>query len=138
MSRQKTVAAEVALAEFERWAEGMGLMFDEGDMNDEEQTSFKSHKTRIVGAIEFGDLVINDNDEAVYTPWRKGSSYTDPITFHEKTGATLHASDRGKKEAQKSLLMMADLCRVPTSTFNKLVGPDLKTCEALYILLMTG
>lgn len=129
---------EVALAEFDRFVDEMGLLLDPADMDAEDKTAFEKQKTRIVDAIMKGNLVINDNGEAVYTPYRNASRHKEPITFHERTGASVLAMD-GKKKNQdmaKTYAIMAEMCRVHASTFAGLAGPDIKVCEAIYALLM--
>ena len=135
---EPTVATEVAEAEFDRFAEGMDLDLDTSDMDAEDLTAFTKQKKRILKAIQKGALVFNDNDEAVYTPHRPASKHKDPITFHERTGASLMAMDNKKKnhDVAKTYAVMADMCRVPAATFAGLAGEDGKVCEALYALLM--
>ena len=81
------VAAEVALKEFERFAEEMDLDIDTAAMDDEDLTAFNKQRSRIVRAIERGNLVINEDGEAVYTPINTRSRHAEALTFHERTGA---------------------------------------------------
>jgi len=132
------ISNEVALAEFDRFVDEMGLLIDPAQMDAEDKTAFEKQKARIVDAIEKGHLVINENGEAVYTPHRNASRHKEPITFHERTGASVLAMD-GKKKNQdmaKTYAIMAEMCKVHPSTFASLAGPDIKVCEAIYALLM--
>lgn len=132
------VATEVAEQEFERFADEMDLELDTSLMDVEDLTAFNKQKNRIIRAIERGNLVINENGEAVYTPGNKRSKHTDPITFHERTGASLMAMDGKKKghDVAKTYAVLADMCKVHPSVFAGLAGTDVKICEALFALLM--
>jgi hypothetical protein len=137
-SKENKVAREVAEQEFERFAEEMDLDLDTSSMDAEDLTAFNKQKGRLIRAIERGSLVINENGEAVYTPANPGSKHQDPITFHERTGASLMAMDGKKKghDVAKTYAVMADMCKVHPSTFAGLKGTDVKVCEALFALLM--
>lgn len=132
------VVKEMAEQEFDRFADAMDLDLDTSFMDEDDLTGFTKQKNRVVRAIERGHLVINDKGEAVYTPYRKGSTHKDPITFHERTGASIMAMDGKKKghNAAKMYAVLADMCRVHPKTFAGLVGEDVKVCEALFAFLM--
>ena len=134
----KLVATEVAESEFERFTEAMDLDFDTSKMDSEDLTAFEKQKSKMIRAIEKGALVFNDDGEAVYTPQHRRSKHQDAITFRERTGASLIASD-GKKKNQdmaKTYAVMADMCGVHQRVFAGLVGIDAKVCESIYALLM--
>lgn len=134
----KKITEEVALQEFDRWADEMDLHFDTSDMDAEDLTEFNKQKGKITRAIEQGHLVINDSGEAVFTPYRAGSKHQDAITFHERAGGSLMAMDGKKKghDVAKGYAVMADMCRVHPGVFAGLVGSDIKICEAIFSLLM--
>ena len=132
------VATEAAEAEFDRFIDCMDLDIDAARMDTEDLTAFEKQKSKIVREIARGNLVINDNGEAVFTPSNKKSKYKEAITFHERTGASLMATDGKKKnqDAAKTYAMLADMCKVSPKVFAGLVGTDVKVCEALFALLM--
>lgn len=132
------IAPEMAAQEFERWTEAMDIDIDESRMDDEDKTAFDKQKNKILRAIERGHLVFNDNDEAVYTPHRPESKHKEPLTFHERTGASLMAMDGKKKghDVAKTYAIMGSMCKVHQNVFAGLVGADIKVCEALFALLM--
>lgn len=132
------VALEVAEKEFNRFVEEMDLDLDTALMDAEDLTAFTKQKNRIIRAIQRGNLVVNENGEAVYTPFNKGSKHKEPLTFHERTGASLMAMDGKKKnhDVAKTYAVLADMCRVHQSVFAGLAGTDVKVCEALFALLM--
>lgn len=129
---------ETAEAEFNRFVEEMDLDLDTADMDAEDLTAFNKQKSKIVRAIQKGNLLVNDKGEAVYTPCHARSKHLDAITFHERTGASLMAMDGKKKnhDVSKTYAVMADMCKVHPSVFAGLVGADIKVCEALFALLM--
>lgn len=132
------ISREVAEQEFARFADAMDLDVDTSKLDAEDLAAFNKQRERIIRAMEVGALVINENGEAVYTPQRPTSQHKDPITFHERTGASLMAMD-GKKKGQdvaKTYAVMADMCRVHPKVFAGLAGVDIKVCEALFALLM--
>lgn len=132
------IAPEVALEEFNRFTDAMDIDGDTSRMDDEDRNAFNKQRNRILGAIEAGALIINEDGEAVYTPQNAKSGCKAPIHFHERTGASLMAADKAKKghDAAKTYAVMADMCQVHPSTFAGLVGSDIKICEALFALLM--
>lgn len=136
--KEQKVGRDVAVQEFERFAEAMDLDFDESIMDDDDISNFIKTKNRVLRAIQYGDLVINEGGEAVYTPTNAKSKITEPITFHERTGAAVMAMDGKKKghDVAKTYAVMADMCRVPPKVFAGLVGIDGKVCEAVFTLLM--
>jgi len=135
---ESKVTLEVAELEFDRFVDAMDLDLDVADMDAEDLTAFNKQKRRILKAIEKGALVINENGEAVYTKKKKKTKRQEPITFHERTGASLMAMDGKKKshEVAKTYAILGDMCRVHPSTFASMVGIDVKICEALFALLM--
>lgn len=132
------VDKETAEHEFDRFIEMMDLDLDTADMDQEDLNAFNKQKRRILRALEKGTLVINDNGEAVYTPANPKSGYKEPITFHERTGASLMAMDNKKKnhDVAKTYAVLAEMCKVNQKVFASLVGTDVKVCEALFALLM--
>ena len=134
--REFKVAEDVALSEFDRFAEEMDLDIDPANMDEDDLSTFKKQKGRIIKAMRYGDLMVNEEGEAVYTPWR--SDYRKPITFHERTGASLMAMDSKKKnhDVSKMYAVLADMTKVHQSDFAKLKGADIKICEAIFALLM--
>lgn len=135
---KEKIALEVAEAEFNRFIECMDIDADPSDMDAEDLTSFNKHKSRIIRAVQDGSLVFNEDGEAVYTPQHSRTVYKEPITFHERTGASLMAMDGKKKnhDVAKTYAVMADMCKVPPKTFAGMVGRDVRLCEALFALLV--
>ena len=137
-TKENPVALEVAEAEFDRFADKMDLDLDTSLMDAEDLGQFAKQKRRILRAMERGDLTVNEGGEAVYTPSNARSKHSDPITFHERTGASLMAMDGKKKghDVAKTYAVMSDMCRVHPNVFAGLAGNDAKVCEALFALLM--
>jgi len=135
--KKQVVDTETANAEFERFADGMDIDIDTSNMDVEDKTAFEKLQRRFINAIEQGHLVINENDEAVYTPHRKATKIKEPITFHERSGANTMAMDRSKKgqEVRKGYALMAEMCNIHPNIISGLVGTDLKICEGIFGLL---
>lgn len=132
------VDRETAEAEFDRFIEEMDVDADPAYMDEDDRGSFNKARSKIIRAIMSGLVVINENGEAVVNPKNSKSTYTDSLTFHERTGASLMAAD-GKKRNQdvaRTYSMMAEMCKTHPSTFTKLVGSDIKVCESIFALLM--
>lgn len=138
MNDKNVVNKDVAINEFEGWAAFMDLDIDVSSMDSEDATQLTKLKDRIIRGIERGSLTFNDDGEAVYTPQNSKSKHKEPITFHERTGASLMAMDGKKKnhDVAKTYAIMGEMCKVHPSTFAGLVGTDVKICEALFSLLM--
>lgn len=138
MTEDKLINEQVAKEEFDRWVDAMDLDLDTAVMDAEDLTAFNKQKRRILRALERGSLVISEAGEAVYTPRNPNTRNRDPLTFHERTGASLMAMDGKKKghEAAKTYAIMADICRTHPSTFAGMAGEDVKVCEALFAFLM--
>lgn len=136
--KEPTVAKEVAEAEFDRFVESMDLDLDETSMDAEDSTAFNKQKSRIIRAMQAGALVVNSDGEAAYVPQHPRSKYKELITFRERTGASLIATDGKKKnqDAAKTYAIMADITGLHPGVFAGLVGSDIKVCEAIYALLM--
>ena len=136
--KEYKIAVEAAEQEFETWADAMDIDTDESLMDDEDRKGFTKARGRFITAVRAGALVLNDDDEAVYTPQKDKSRYKEAITFHERTGASLMAMDGQKKnsDVRKTFAIMADMTKLPAKTFAGLVGVDIKTCESIFLLLM--
>lgn len=136
--QEEVLSRDVALLEFDRFAEQMDLDLDPASMDEDDLAGFTKQKNRILKALQNGSLIINDAGEAVYTPKNPRSNYDKPITFHERTGASLMAMDGKKKghDMAKTYAIMGDMCKVHPNTFAGLAGIDVKVCEAVFALLM--
>lgn len=132
------IDSKTAELEFDRWADAMDLDLDASLMDDKDAAAFNKQKRRALGAIESGALVIGADGLATYTPQNDKTPHKDPITFNERTGASLMAMDgKGKnQDVAKTYAMMAEMCGVTPKVFASMVGVDAKVCEALYVFLM--
>lgn len=128
---------ETAELEFYRFTDSMELDVDEKFMDEDDIKSFSKQKRRIVDAICDGSLIINDTGEPVYTP-KKSDIGVDSLTFHERTGASILSMDGKKKnhDVAKTYAIMAEITKTHPKIFAKMVGVDIKLCEAIFALLM--
>jgi hypothetical protein len=138
-NQEPKVAREVAEQEFDNFTEAMDIDNNVDAMDEEDTSSFNKFKSTIVRAIMRGSLVFNDYGEAVYTPTHKRSPlFEKEVTFHERSGASMMAADGKKKghDMARMYSVLADMCKVNTKLISGMTGPDLKVCEALFVLLM--
>lgn len=135
-NNDRKVITEVAEEEFSRWSEAMDLDLDTDKMDAEDRTAFDKQKRRIVTAIERGNLVIESDGTAVFSPSR--SDVEGPIRFNEPDGAALMAMDKGKKnhDVAKTYAVMGEITGLPAKTFARLRGSDSKVALAIFALLM--
>lgn len=127
---------EAAEQEVYRFLKAMGIKVDNLDAEDQE--AFDEHKGTLVDALRDGSLVINDDGEPVFTPQRKASRYKEPLTFHERTGADLMASDKHRPDdtVKKMFEVMASLTKTRAKVFSDMAGSDLNVCRSVFTLLM--
>ena len=132
---QPKVATEVAVAEFERFAESMDLDIAPKGMDAEDQKALDDLKRKIVGAIERGSLVVDDKGQPVFTP-QVGDR--EPITFYEPVGSTLTSMDQRKKgqDIAKMFVTLAAQTKQPVKRFADMAGRDIKVCQALITLFL--
>lgn len=135
------VASEVAEGELVRWAEAMDIVakFDDAaiqEMDDDSKRDFQANKRKIVDAIRYGRLVVNEAGEFVLTQ-QIGPS--DPITFHEPTGAAFMAMDKVSKataNVAKTFAVLAEVTGLPAQRFGAMKNRDLAVCQAIMIFLV--
>lgn len=132
------IVREMADAEFDRFTDMMDIDVDQSGMDSEDEDEMLKSKNRIVRAIQKGDLVIDDDGQAVYTPSNVNSKYDKPLVFHEQSGAAIIASDKSKKgqNMRATFAIMGEMCKVHPNVFVGLYGSDIKTCMAIFMLLM--
>lgn len=115
----------------------MDLDADAAQMTEEDAQSFRAQRRRVVGAIEAGNLVINENGEPVLTV---ESVEVDggKITFYEPTGAALMASDGKKKDDRMRQMysIMGAMTKQHANVFAKMKRRELKICEAVAVLFL--
>ncbi len=95
------IALEVAEAEFDRWAQAMGLTrkLTRAGMDADDKKSMLDQRSCLIEAMLDGHLVVDDDGQFILTP-QKGDDVT-PITFFEPDGAGLLEIDKvGKSGAQ--------------------------------------
>lgn len=138
IDKEPVISLEVAESFFDDWADSMDLELDENFMDHDDLGQYRKQKKRLVSGFMRGALRINDKSEMVFTPENPKSRYKDPITFHERTGASVMAMDGRKKghDVNKMYAVMADMCRIQVKDFAGMQGRDIKICEAICTLLM--
>jgi hypothetical protein len=133
---ESKVAREVCEAEFTRFADAMGLDLDQSHMDDDDKKSFREMQHRVFRAMERGLLVIDEKGQAVYRP--EIDDGQGPLTFREPTGATFLSMDMKKAghDQAKMMTFLGDITGQPPARFAKMMGRDLKVCQALLMLFL--
>lgn len=136
--KELKVSIEVAESELDRFAEAMDLDLDVSEMDADDLNSYTKTKRLLLRQMCAGNLIINENGEAEYTPWRPESKHKEAIVFHERSGASVLGMDGRKKghDIAKGYAAMAEMTRLHSSVFANLRGTDIKVCEAIFALLM--
>lgn len=129
---------ETASNELDIYFDEMEINTDEKILDDADIKALQKHTSRLIKAIQLGDLTFNSSGEAVLQPSHKNSTYTDPITFKERTGADVMATDSKKTThlIGRMYAVLGSMCSVHPKTFTKLCGRDIKICESIFLLLM--
>ena len=137
MGAENKVDIATAEIEFNRFVNAMDLDVSTEGMSADEKRDFTVQRDRIIGVIQSGALIVNDEGEPVYTPQRaKGE--VNAITFYEPTGASYLAMDRKKvgEDMGKLFLAMADITKTSSGIFSKMKNTDLKVCMAIVTLFL--
>lgn len=111
------VAAEVAEAEFDRMCAAMRIEHDLTELAEEELKAWEGLRDPIVKDIQRGQLIVDAEGRAVYTPIGGKA-----ITFNAPTGATLMALEtHGKgKDVSNMIAAMADMTGAGKGDFSRL------------------
>jgi len=127
------ISREFAEAEFERFAECMGLDVDESTLDGEEKSSLRESRAVFVKSVMAGRMTVNENGEPTVT-----TSEDKELTFHEPRGGTLAQSDKAKQGQAyaKMFLIMAGLTKTSPTMFSSMRRRDLKICEAITLLFL--
>lgn len=127
------VAEEVAVEEFNRFAEAMYLDIDPKGMDDDDKKGLERAKHTFVRAVMDGSLTVNEQGVPVFTP-RIGDLKA--LTFNEPKGSAFIAMD-GKKaghDVAKLYASLAELTGANPSTFARMAERDLKVCRSIFTL----
>lgn len=133
------VNKETAEDWFEDFAIAMDFETDLDSMDEDDAKSFKGFKGTVVRGIMIGSLVFDDEGQAVYTPRCKDSKlFEKPFTVKQRSGASMMEMDGIKKnhDTQKMYKVFAAMAGLRAKDIAGMVGPDIKMCEALFVLLM--
>jgi hypothetical protein len=133
MTDKFKVAEEVAAAEFERMCLAMRIETDPAELDEEELETWNELRDPIVKDIRRGQLVIDTEGRAVYTP--AGGK---PLTFNPPTGATLMALETHGKEKNVSNMAaaMADMTGVAKGDFARMPARDFQALGRLARLFL--
>ncbi len=137
VDEKPVVAKEVAEAEFERWARGMDLTEDirEDYFEGDDLKSLQATKRTVLNAMMCGSLVVDSDDQLVFTP-KLGNK--EPITFPEPDGKTLLELDLVKKghDVKKRFKLLGGWTGAGETRFTNLKRRDLNVCLAILTLFL--
>lgn len=122
------VAREVALVEFERWADVFEIDVSTDDLNEEEAKAFTAFHGKFVKRIETGAVSVDDDGAVSFTP--RGDN-GDPLKFDEPTGALLSARLKNDNDVQATRRMMAAWSGAPANRFAEMPLRDFNFCAEL-------
>jgi hypothetical protein len=133
MAEKFKVAAEVAASEFDRMCIAMRIETDLAELDEDELAEWTALRDPIVKDIQRGQLVIDTEGRAVYTPI--GGK---PLTFNAPTGATLMALEtHGKgKDVSNMTAAMADMTGQAKGDFSRMPARDFQACGRLARLFL--
>lgn len=129
---QEVVAKEVAEADFERFCNAQRIDLDFEDFTDEDRQAFEGHQKKIVKAIRRGSMVVNDQNEAVFT------CNAGTVVFKQPKASCLLAMDRAKKGQDTKAMfdVMGDMVGQHPSVFGRMDTVDAKVCLAVASLFL--
>ena len=132
------VAKEVAENDFQRFIDGADIIFDIETMDEEDRTTSEKQKARMIRAIMKGHLTVDTDGLPTFTPYTKGSTFTEPITFNLPGGADIMAMDQIKAHKKMAQVhsIMGGMTKLPANVFSKLKGEDYKICQAIFLFFM--
>lgn len=132
---EEKMSAEVAEAEFQRWAAAMRLDLDQTGLSADDIQSLEQNKRRLVKALRSGSLVIDDSGQAVYSP---GTAGMKPLTFVKPTVVELLALDEHKHDQpiHKIQNIVAVITRTPRGVISKFDLQDYGDCKAIVGFLL--
>lgn len=127
------VAREVAEAEFERFLDAMDLKIGLVDLDDEDKASLAAARSRIVGEIVRGRVVVDEDGQPRFT-----TSEGHEVVFYEPKGSTFMAADKRKDghNIAKMYAILAEMTRESPARFANMKGRDIKTCQAILLLFL--
>lgn len=139
------VSEEVARAELQRWFDAMDIDIEDDELDQEDEEDLKL----LVKNVMSGRLLIDAEGQPVYTP--KLSNDGQAITFHEPTGASWMAMDKGvsrRRQNQKQqteeqrfaklFRAMADMTQTSVATFSNMKNRDLTVCMTIANIFLAG
>lgn len=104
MSKELTVAAEVAEQDFERICDFFDVELDESALDAEDKADLAGIKSKIVKNICTGRLTVGDNGQPTYT-LKDGTA----MTFKQPTGAILLTKVKDNDANRKMFAIIVEL-----------------------------
>lgn len=127
MTTQK-MPKEVAVTEFERWAETFEISTDTGDMDKDSKADFEAFKAKFVKRTQSGALKVDDDGVIEFTPRGADSA----VRFPEPTGALLSARQDKDNDVQALRRVLAQWTGTPSARFAEMPLADFNFCAGLF------
>ena len=135
MSKETKINKEMAEAEFQRWCDAMDIETDAEFFEEEDDiSSFKKNKSKVVRSIMDGSTIINDEGLLVYTTRRKEKQKT--YTFNEFYGSILISMEKIEGGNARMFTGCGEITQTSQGDFSSMKGSDLALSQAVFILLM--
>lgn len=131
------VAYEVALEEFERFAESWRLDIEVDTMTGEDAEDFEQMRRKVTLQISSGNALVNAEGDIEYTLFKPVGSLT-AITMKRPGGAAYKATDmakEGRNMTKTNLLMASAIGQMP-AILVQMDGIDYKYITAVYGLFL--
>ena len=122
------VETEVAVAEFERWADVFEIDISTDAFDPEELKAFDGFKAKFIKRIETGALTVDEDGVIEFSPRGDGD---DPLRFDEPTGALLSARQKNDTDIQAARRVLAAWAGVPAKRFADMKLRDFNFCSEL-------
>jgi hypothetical protein len=134
---KQAVAREVALSEFEAFAEAWDIETDLSKMDEDSRVDFEKLSGRVVSAIEAGRANVGDDGSLNYQLKTAIGDCAD-VTFHVPKGVDYMAMDayKDKETVRKLFAFMASITKKNVKLFGSMSGPDFKFAQAVATLFM--
>jgi len=133
------VGKDVAEAEFERWAEAMGLTskFDVSLLNKKAVEELEDAKGPVIRAIMAGNLTVNSLGQFVYTPISVGQDgKLGAVIFKEPKMVDIRDATKEDNKVESQALLMARMTGKPQTNLIHMHQRHSSVCKSIVGLFL--
>lgn len=145
ITKNFSVDAETAEAEFYRFAEAWQIDVFADTMSDEQEEEFLELKRKIITPLRRGSALVDESGDIIYTlqkPFKNSDGAITLEKFHLKRPAGRHWSAMdgigNTKSIKKMMSFYAAVLGVTPATLNKLDGLDMRIIQSVYTLFLSS